>query len=252
MSGLTISSAWWTGFIRMLSASWSWDAGPGRWRGISPGQRACEYVASDLSEDMLREARTAARRDRKASDIRFEQLDFTNFSVDTQPDVILLLHDGVNYLLESDGVLEFLRCCREALGEDGLLIFDQSTPANSIHNEDIFNDYGGTESTSFVRKSRYNRETQIHTTVFEVTHHRTSATRTESGRETEPGLRVTHVEEHHQRAYTRHAMASLIDAAGLSVLDVFEDLSMRPGTDESERLHWVVRRAPHEKPSDAP
>ena len=70
------------------------------------------YAGTDGSEDMIRVAR--AKADVYGADVQFEVADFTNFRVDTPVDVLILLYDGLNYLLEEDRIRDLFRCAYDA------------------------------------------------------------------------------------------------------------------------------------------
>ncbi|MBO6576757.1 MAG: class I SAM-dependent methyltransferase [Rhodothermales bacterium] len=182
------------------------------------------YLATDGSPKMVRVAEAKAEME-GAHDIQWVVADFTNFSVDQAVDVVLLLYDGMNYLLEEEELDKLFGCAFRALGSGGLFVFDQSTPANSINNETLFEDSGEAEGFSYVRHSRYDSESRIHTTVFEIN-----------------ALDQQFREEHRQRAYTVDEVRAAADRAGFEVAASFEDFGRDPVTERTERVHWVLRR----------
>jgi SAM-dependent methyltransferase len=181
------------------------------------------YLATDSSEAMIRVAR--AKADLESAPVDFGVADFTNFSVDPPVDVVILLYDGLNYLLEDEAVRSLLACAYRALTPGGLFFFDQSTPANSINNEDYFGDEGEAEGFAYVRKSRYDREARIHTTTFEITI---------EGR--------SFHEVHLQRAYAQDEIRALVDETEFEVVAAYDGFTADPATPEAERIHWLLRR----------
>ena len=182
-----------------------------------------DYTATDISPSMVEEARKKARQQNIPLSFHIE--DFSAFTVDEPHDVIILLYDGLNYLLEKDAVASLFHCCYNALKPGGLFFFDQSTPANSINNEAYFSDEGSMDGFSYVRRSEYNRVTGLHTTTFEI--------------ESE---QKTFFEKHVQRAYELDTIKQLIVESGLTVEASFDGFSAEPASAESERIHWLVRR----------
>lgn len=182
-----------------------------------------EYTATDISPDMIKMARQKASQEGVTIDFDIE--DFSSFSVTEPHDVIILLYDGLNYLLEEDKILSLFECCFNALKPQGVFFFDQSTPANSINNQEYFSDEGSMEGFSYIRQSDYNQSTCLHTTTFEI--------------QTDQS---TFIEKHLQRAYTLNTIKSLLLKAGFSIEMAFDGFSAEPASEASERIHWLVRR----------
>lgn len=182
-----------------------------------------EYTATDISPFMVDMARQKA--EHEEAPIQFEIEDFSSFTVKSPHDVIVLLYDGLNYLLEEDKVLSLFECCMKALKPGGIFFFDQSTPANSINNEAYFSDEGSMEGFSYIRRSEYNKSTCLHTTTFEI----------QLGEE-------TFFEKHVQRAYSQDTVKALLEKAGFKIEMAFDGFTAKPASDLSERIHWLVRR----------
>ena len=182
-----------------------------------------DYTATDISPQMVEEARKKARQQHIPLNFYIE--DFSAFTVDTPHDVIILLYDGLNYLLEEDAVASLFHCCYKALKPQGLFFFDQSTPANSINNEAYFSDEGSMDGFSYIRRSDYNRTTMLHTTTFEIT-----------------SSNNTFFEKHVQRAYELDAIKQLLLKTGFHIEAAFDGFSAKLASPESERIHWLVRR----------
>jgi SAM-dependent methyltransferase len=181
------------------------------------------YIGTDRSPQMVRVAQIKA--DEAGQDIRFEQLDFTSFDVSRTVDAVVLLYDGLNYLLERGQVRSMMTSAYEALRPGGMFCFDQSTPANSIRHGHDFEDAGEADGFAFVRHSTYDAEERLHTTTFDIT------------------VDDQHYhEEHVQRAYARGEIRALIDEVGFDVLAAYDNFSDAAATDESERIHWIVQR----------
>lgn len=183
----------------------------------------CRYLATDAMPGMIRVAEAKAALEQAS--VQFSVADFTNFRLDSPVDVVLLLYDGLNYLLDPASVRALFRCVHRALKPGGLFIFDQSTPANSLNNEAYFEDQGRGEDFSYVRHSTYDRTARIHTTTFDITVEGT-----------------TFHETHRQRAYTLAEIRAFRDAAAFEEVAAFDGFSHDPATEASERIHWVWRR----------
>lgn len=181
------------------------------------------YQASDRSAAMLEMAREKTAR--TGIPIVFEQADFTAYRVAQQVDVVLLLYDGLNYLLEPAGVQALFGCTWQALRPGGLFIFDQSTPMNSLQHEEDFDDEGETDAFRYVRRSHYDPARRLHTTIFEL----------------EVQGKV-YRERHLERAYTLDEIKMLLQRQGFRIEAAYDNFSLRAATERSERIHWVVRR----------
>ncbi len=181
------------------------------------------YQASDRSAAMLTVAREKAIR--AGIPVVFEQADFTDYHVAEPADVVLLLFDGLNYLLEPEGVRALFRCTWYALRPGGTFIFDQSTPMNSLAHEADFDDAGETDAFRYVRRSHYDPKRRLHTTIFEL----------------EVDGQV-YRERHLERAYTLAEIRTLLLEEGFRIEAAYDNFSLRPATARSERIHWVVRR----------
>jgi SAM-dependent methyltransferase len=157
--------------------------------------------------------------------IRFQDLDFsTPWEVAGDFDCQLLLYDGFNYLLDTEQVENLFASVKKAGRPRGLLVFDQSTPHNSINNADFFEDDGEKGALRYHRKSHFDIEIGIHTTEFEIS-----------------GPDGVFQEVHRQRAWTRVQVIDLLAQTDLEVIASLDGFSLDPAHDESERIHWVVR-----------
>ncbi len=183
------------------------------------------YVATDLVAQMVGVAQ--AKAEMEGAEIQFEQADFTDFALDQPVDVVLLLYDGLNYVLEGKDLDALFRCVFAALKPGGTFIFDQSTPSNSENNVALFEDRGEAEGFEYVRLSEYDALSRIHTTTFEI-----------------EALGEKFREVHLQRAYTIETLRTAVSKAGFVIEATFEDFGRSPANETSERVHWVVRRPP--------
>ena len=183
------------------------------------------YRAFDGSEEMLAVAREVAERAGRA--VAFAPLRFGEPVPGAPADVVVLVYDGLNYLLELDAVERLLTSIRDALAPGGIAIVDQSTPANSENHVDGFDDEGSTGAFSYVRRSRYDELTRLHTNTFDMTF--------------ADGRRAS--ETHVQRAYTKAEVLGAARAAGLAVVAAYDGFTTDPADETADRIHWVFSRA---------
>ncbi len=181
------------------------------------------YHGTDLCPEMIDVAREKVSN--AGLPITFGIADFSDYTVEEPYDIVILLYGGLNYLTEEDRVASMLASTYKALKPGGIFFFDQSTPANSINNEEFFSDEGELDGFSYVRGSEYDRKTRLHTTTFEI--------KTAGG---------TFLEQHVQRAYSLKGIRELILQAGFKIEQAFDGFSSDVATEDSERIHWIVRK----------
>ncbi|HEX8385217.1 MAG TPA: class I SAM-dependent methyltransferase [Rubricoccaceae bacterium] len=188
---------------------------------LGPAPAGYAYRAYDGSPAMVAAARASTR-----SPVTFGVLDFRDPVPGPPADVVLLLYDGLNYLLDPVDVSVLLGRVADALAPGGIAVLDQSTPANSLNHADGFDDAGLTEAFAFERTSRFDAATGLHTTTFRLTG--------PDGR--------TETETHVQRAYTLAEVRALIAASPLAERAAYADFSLRRAGPATERVHWVLGR----------
>ncbi len=151
--------------------------------------------------------------------------DFLSFSERQSNDVVVLLYDGINYLLSLPEIEQTLANVFNSLRPGGLFLFDQSTPANSENNRDFFEDRGAHDDFAYYRRSEYDANSHLHRTHFEFT----------VGDQ-------KYTEDHTQRAYVLGELRKLVDQSSFDVVACFEGFSTFDATDKSERIQWILRR----------
>ncbi len=181
------------------------------------------YTGTDAAAAMIAQAQQKA--DAGDVEARFLAADFTAIPEGGPYDAVVLVYDGLNYVLDPDGLVAVFAAVYAALRPGGLFVFDQSTPANSVNNAAYFEDEGESDAFTYVRRSHFDAATGLHTTTFDLD--------TPEGRFAE-----THVE----RAYTLDEVRPLV-AARFEVLATYDGFSLDPAHAGTERVHWVARRA---------
>lgn len=154
-------------------------------------------------------------------------------------DLCLMVYDAFNYLMTEADAIRCLSEARRVLSPGGLFIFDVTTEANSRrHFEDML-DFGELEGCTYVRESRYDREAAMQRNDFTFFVER------------EPGRFAKVKESHQQRIYRLARIKAMARKAGFAVEGCFDGFTFRPGREESERVHVVLRRKP-EGPDGGP
>ena len=188
-----------------------------------------EYVLTDGASAMLERARKKVDAELETP-IPCRQVDFTEATLDavglsTPADAVILVYDGLNYLLDESAVATLFDRIHDLLRPGGLAIVDQTTPVNSQLQEGAFIDEGSIDGFSYVRESEYDPATRHHETTFDLV------------------VEGEHLQERHvQRAYGQEEIRALLDASPLAVEAAYDGLTSEPAHDESTRIHWVLRR----------
>lgn len=81
-----------------------------------------KVFATDLSEDMLEVAKQKAMYEN--IDLMLQRVDMSDFSTSYPVDLILCLCDSINYLLNSDSIIQTFKNVYASLKENGTFIFD--------------------------------------------------------------------------------------------------------------------------------
>ncbi|MEO0857394.1 MAG: class I SAM-dependent methyltransferase [Bacteroidota bacterium] len=185
------------------------------------------FLATDGASAMVRVAQ-AKRPLHPEAHVRFRVADFAALdpiALGAPFDVVLLLYDGLNYLLDEADVARLFADVARLLADDGVFVVDQSTPANSLNNADYFHDEGEADEFAYVRTSAYDAEARLHTNAFRLT-----------------VQGEVYEESHVQRAFTLAEMRALISASPLREVAAYDGFSVDPAAGETERIHWVLKR----------
>ena len=181
------------------------------------------YIATDASPEMVAVARKKLA---GHPNVVLGIADFTNLALTERFGVVVLAYDGINYLTTLPSVKKALVEIQRVTEPDGIFLFDQSTPANSINNQSYFDDRFKGRDYSYTRTSSYSETDRIHTTEFVI----------QKGKN-----RMT--ERHEQRAFTRMEMLEAVRSTEFVVEACFRAFDFESADDSSERIQWVLRKA---------
>jgi SAM-dependent methyltransferase len=209
-------------------------------RQLQPRGPYRRYLATDGSEAMLAVARRKARA--QSLPVCFRRARFTRVAADLAEDVlppgheppfdaVLLLYDGLNYLLDERRVRRLLAEAARLLRPGGLFLFDQSTPANSAADRAVFEHEGAFEradgrAVRYHRASRYDAARRRHETTFTLVG---------------PDEEQRRTERHVQRPYDVVEIRRLVRASPLAERAAYDGFTIDPPTDRSRRVHWVTQ-----------
>ena len=170
------------------------------------------------------------------ADVRFTTLDFMNIDLDESFDVIFSVFDSVNYLQSDEEILKMLSECGKVLNLGGLLIFDFSTPLNSMEAVDYLNnEEAEVEDLRFFRTSEYDPQQKIHTNTFEIE------------RLTQDKKQVIDrfQEVHQQQIYTLEEMLSILKQTPYHLVAKYGDFDLIDADENSARITIVLQCQKH-------
>lgn len=198
---------------------------------ISLAELECyKITGTDLSPSMIEIARMKAKK--MGLTLPFETADFNNLHYHNQFDCVYAVFDCINYLQSAQEIKNALLSIRQTLKSDGLLIFDFSTPKNSLESVDFLNEAEGESGNfRFFRKSWYLIEEKLHFNEFEIQ---------EKDQYSNKVIRIWH-EKHKQRAYTLSEMLSILDQTPYHLVAKYDGFDLLEADETSSRVTIVLR-----------
>jgi hypothetical protein len=153
-------------------------------------------------------------------------------SLDSKFDAAIMLFDSINYVLDTTKVVDVFNRVATHLNENGIFVFDFTTPENSESGADSMNDEGTTpDDYKYQRKSYYLPSERIHYNEFEIEH------LSEDKKQVLEHFR----EIHRQRIYTLQEMKELVSQSNLKLIAAYSELDFEPADDRSHRITMVLR-----------
>jgi len=194
---------------------------------IPLSQRGYKMWGLDLSSDMLSIAESKARAAKQK--IVFLHQDMQNIKVNESFDCILSMCDGVNYIIDKQGLKNFFCSAFDKLNNGGVLIFDISSyyklryilGNNSFYNEKNNIHYMWNNSFDEVEN------TVVMDLIFFVP---------------EGSLYRKFEEQHVQRAYKNDELISLLKETGFSRVEAFDAFSFNGPNERSERVFFAAKK----------
>ena len=192
-------------------------------------KRGYALTGLDLSAEMLSLAQEKC--DGEKVKVRLSEQNIAQFQAGSGFDAVICSFDGINYLTSARDVQSCFACVSEALSEDGVFIFDVSTPYKYEHiladnafvyeYDDLFLSW----QNYFDKKSGL---CDFYLTFF-IKNEKNTWQRFD--------------ETQCQRKYTRERLEKMLAAAGLTVVKTVSDTDFSPLTDESDRFFFICKRA---------
>ncbi len=189
-----------------------------------------ELTGTDLSPAMTNVAKQKATE--LDVNVHFEPASFFDLDFNNQFDCVYAVFDSINYLHKREEVIKTLNSIHKTLKNDGLFIFDFSTPKNSLESVDHLNEAEGEQGNHrFFRKSWYQPDEKVHYNEFEI-------------EELDPNTKQvigTWNEMHRQRAYTLSEMLSILEQTPYHLEAKYDGFDLIEADENSARVTIVLR-----------
>ena len=178
----------------------------------------------DISQEMLE----IAMDKKNDEDIIYVLQDATELELPCKVPAMVSVGDSMNYITEYEDIVKVFKQVKKYLEEDGVFVFDLKT-------RKYFSDIGDSviaedrEDNSFIWENYYDPEEEINEydlTIFVQ-------------EEGDTFHRFT--ETHLQRGYTVGQMRTLVEQAGLKILEIMDSDTGEAVTETSERVYIVAK-----------
>ena len=182
-----------------------------------------DIICTDLSPTMLAVASEKFKKNGMPQ--KLFAADMTLLPMVVRCDAVLCLYDSINYLKAPADFMSAVSEASRVLKRGGLYIFDVCTVKNSrmfFSNHTVVEDLG---EVKYERVCTYKTRQNIQENLFIIEH---------------DGRRIK--EKHEQRIYRLGEIDVMIKGLPFKTLGIFDDLTFRDGTENSERVHYVLER----------
>lgn len=190
-----------------------------------------EITGTDKSAEMIEQAR---RKNKEGlCNVAFRVMDFLDIELNQTYDIVVSIFDSINYLQTPEQIQRFLKEAKKVLHPQSLLIFDFTTPKNSIRAIEYLNNEEGytPDNYRFFRKSTYDPSTQIHKNEFRI----------EKLSADQEGVLEQYREVHKQRIYTLRQMREIIDQSEYRIVAKYGGFDMSDANEKSLRITMVLQ-----------
>ena len=194
---------------------------------IELSKRGYDLIGTDLSSEMLEEAREKAAVE--GENILLVHQDMRDLELFGTVDTILCTCDSLNYVLEEEGIREVFHRVAQYLEPNGLFLFDVNT---EYKYQQILADHTFADTyddAAFIWQNQYDPKTRLNEYLVNFFI------------EEEEGCYQRFEELHVQKAYTQEELRTWLQEAGLRVEAVFDGLNTKEPQKTSERWMFVAR-----------
>ncbi|MBT4485505.1 MAG: class I SAM-dependent methyltransferase [Candidatus Latescibacteria bacterium] len=140
-------------------------------------------------------------------------------------DAVLCIYDSINYMVTSEDFIQAVREVASVTEDGGFFIFDVCTEKNSekYFSQSVMDENFG--DIQYERVCNFNHAERIQKNHFII--HKN-------------GKR--HAENHYQKIFKLHEITEMIKKTPFTIRGRFDDLTFNPGTENSERIHFVLQK----------
>lgn len=165
--------------------------------------------------------------------VDFKVMDFLDITLDQSFDIVFCVFDSINYLHTEKEILQFLSEVKQVLAPESLLIFDFTTPKNSIQAiEYLNNEEGYTEDNHrYFRLSSYDADKRIHKNEFRI----------EKLADDHETVLQQFRETHRQKIYTLQQMLDIIDQTAYNIRAKYSGFDFEEADEKSLRITMVLQ-----------
>ena len=149
-----------------------------------------------------------------------------SFAVKQPVDAIVCTYDSINYCMNESACAAVFERASEAILPGGVFIFDICTVKNSRKHFRRYYEKEETEEFLYIRQSYYIASKSIQVNEFYIQW------------ESSPLIH----EIHQQRIYRIDEIVKIIPAQSFQLIGMYDGFSMKGGSEESERVHFLLRR----------
>ena len=187
-------------------------------------QKGYSVICSDISSPMVKKA--AVKFKEHGLPVFCFVADISALPVVQKFDAILCLYDSINYFLTPEDFRHAVLEMSTVVADNGLFIFDICTVKNSelfFTGSTIVDTF---DTITYERTCRFDRKKSIQENHFCLVL---------------PGNRKV-IESHYQKIYRLEEISQMLDGMPFIELGRFNDMSFVPGTEDSERVHFVLQK----------
>lgn len=194
---------------------------------IRLAENGFDMIGIDISEEML--AKAIEKSQEKNLDILYLNQDMREFELYGTVDAIVAVCDSINYVTETEDLLEVFKLVNNYLEPKGLFVFD----LNTIYKFDKVLGCNSfcetTENSAYTWENYYDADEKINEfyTNFFI--------------KQENGFYERFEEFHYEKGYTIDEIIELIEEAGMEFEAVYDELTFHEPTERSQRIFFVAR-----------
>lgn len=184
-----------------------------------------QVTAFDLSNEMLS---IAYNKLNEFDNVKLLQQDMRDFKINDKFDCILAICDSINYITETNDLLDTFKSVYNHLDKDGIFVFDINSYyklKNIIGNNTFVEDR---DNIFYTWQNYFDEDSNIcefYLTFFE----------------SEDGISYSRFDEvHMEKAYEVDEVVTLLKDAGFKNVDCFDAFTFNPVYEKSERINFVA------------